>query len=179
MFNLFKKKQEGAKVTDTVFISTAAKYQAMIEEWKKDKSIVYLFWFDDSLSEAATFFSAAMTEEDILLLTRQATSQQLSAKISIFAEHFPLENKEQDYYKKLNLDVVKVYSALDEPLYKHFGADRIIDIVQKLGMKENEAIEHSMVSSSIKKAQQKIEKKVVFEQTAHSQSDWLQKNYKP
>ena len=141
MFNLFKKKQEGAKVTDTVFISTAAKYQAMIEEWKKDKSIVYLFWFDDSLSEAATFFSAATTEEDILLLTRQAT--------------------------------------LDEPLYKHFGADRIIDLVQKLGMKENEAIEHSMVSSSIKKAQKKIEKNVVFEQTAHSQSDWLQKNYKP
>lgn len=179
MFNFFRKKSKGTQVTDVVFISTAAKYQTMLEEWKKDKSIVYLFWFDDSISEAAAFFTTATTEENILQLTRQTTSQQLAGKIPVFAEHYPLENKEQDFYKKLNLDVVKVYSALDEPLYKHFGADRIIDIVQKLGMKENEAIEHSMVSSSIKKAQQKIEKKVVFEQTAHSQSDWLQKNYKP
>ena len=178
MFNFFRKKSEGTQVSDAVFISTAAKYQVMLDEWEKNKSIIYLFWFDDSLSEAAAFFSSATTEENILLLTRQTTSQQLSARIPIFAEHYPLETKEQDFYKKLNLDVVKVYSALDEPLYKHFGADRIIDLVQKLGMKESEVIEHKMVSSSIKKAQQKIEKNIVFEQTAHSQSDWLQKNYK-
>lgn len=178
MFNLFKKKSEVIKVIDTVFISTAAKYQVMLDEWRKNQSIAYIFWFDDSFNEAAAFFSSATAEEITLLLTRQTTSQQLSGKIPIFAEHYPLETKEQDFYKKLNLDVVKVYSALDEPLYKHFGADRIIDLVQKLGMKESEVIEHKMVSSSIKKAQQKIEKNVVFEQTAHSQSDWLQKNYK-
>ncbi len=179
MFNLFKKKSKGAKVTDTVFISTTEKYQVMLEEWKKDQSIAYIFWFEDSLNEAVAFFSAATTEEITLLLVRQATSQQLAGKIPVFAEHHPLENKEQEFYRKMNMNQVKIYSALNEPLYKHFGSEKIIDLMRKLGIKENEAIEHSMISSSIKKAQKNIEKNVVIEQTAHSQSDWLQKNYKP
>jgi len=179
MFNFFRKKSEGPQVTDAVFISTAAKYQVMLDEWKKNKSIIYIFWFEDSLNEASSYFSTATTEEVVLLLARETTFHQLSGKISVFAEHYPLETKEQDYYQKMNLKSVKVYSALNEPLYKHFGAEKIIDIMRKLGMKEDEAIEHSMISSSIKKAQKKIEQNVLIEKTAHSQSDWLQKNYKP
>ncbi len=179
MFNFFRKKIEGIRVRDNIFMSTSAKYKAMLAEWEKDKSIVYLFWFDESLNEASNFFSTAATEEVTLLLVRQTTSHQLSGKVPVFAEHYPLETKEQDYYKKMNLDAVKVYSALNEPLYKHFGAEKIIDLMRKLGMKEDEAIEHKMISSSIKKAQSKIQKNVVVEQTAHSQSDWLEKNYKP
>ncbi|MEO5945256.1 MAG: hypothetical protein ABIP79_00455 [Chitinophagaceae bacterium] len=179
MFNLFKKKSERAKVTDIVFISTAEKHKVMLEDWKKDQSITYIFWFEDSLNEALSFFSASAAEEITLLLVRQTSSPQLSGKIPVFAEHHPLETKEQDFYRKMNMNQVKVYSALNEPLYKHFGAEKIIDLMRKLGIKENEAIEHKMISSSIKKAQNEIQKNVVVEQTAHSQSDWLQKNYKP
>mgnify|MGYP003546834439 CR=1 FL=1 len=178
MFNFFRKRSDGPQVTDAVFISTAAKYQVMLDEWEKNKSIIYIFWFDDSLNEATTYFSTATTEEVVLLLARQITFQQLSGKIPVFAEHYPLETKEQSFYEKMNLKQVKVYSALNEPLYKQFGADKIVELMRKLGMKEDEAIEHNMISTSIKKAQKKIEKNIVFEQTAHSQSDWLQKNYK-
>jgi len=48
--------------------------------------------------------------------------------------------------------------------------------MQQLGMKEDEIIEHKMISNAIRKAQDKIEKKLLMEQTAHSQEDWLIKN---
>ena len=47
MFNFFRKRSDGPQVTDAVFISTAAKYQVMLDEWEKNKSIIYIFWFDD------------------------------------------------------------------------------------------------------------------------------------
>jgi preprotein translocase subunit SecA len=45
-----------------------------------------------------------------------------------------------------------------------------------MGMKEDEAIEHALITSSIKNAQEKINSKVSFDQTAHSQADWFSKN---
>ena len=45
-----------------------------------------------------------------------------------------------------------------------------------MGMKENEVIEHNMVSKSIIKGQEKIEAQVTLEQAASSQAEWMQKN---
>ena len=45
-------------------------------------------------------------------------------------------------------------------------------------LKEDEAIEHSFVSKSIIKGQDKIAAKVNFEQSANSQADWMERNIK-
>jgi preprotein translocase subunit SecA len=45
-----------------------------------------------------------------------------------------------------------------------------------MGLKENEAIEHPMVSRALKNAQQKLEKQVLNEHTASSQEEWFRRN---
>jgi preprotein translocase subunit SecA len=77
----------------------------------------------------------------------------------------------------LNLQDVQVWSALDEPLFKHFGSDKIIQMMKQLGMKEDVAIEHNMISKAIQNAQEKISKKVLIDQAASSQEEWLKKNW--
>ena len=69
-----------------------------------------------------------------------------------------------------------VLSAMDEPLFKHFGSDKMIPIIKLFGMKESEAIEHSYVTESIIKGQNKIAIKVTGEQPANSQAEWMQLN---
>ena len=49
------------------------------------------------------------------------------------------------------------YISLEDKLMRLFGSERIAGMVDKLGMQENEALESSMLSSAIEKAQKKVE----------------------
>ncbi len=49
------------------------------------------------------------------------------------------------------------YVSLEDKLMRLFGSERIAGIVDKLGMKEDEALEASMLSKSIENAQKKVE----------------------
>jgi hypothetical protein len=177
MFNFLKKKRPAIKVIDRVLISEPAKLKAMISLWKNDNNIVFIFWFEESLRLAETYFSGHTNEPITLLTAREAGTSQLSGKKTVFAEHYPLLSKEEDLYQRMNLQTVEVFSSLNAPLFQQFGGNKIIDVMQRLGLKEDEIIEHKMITSAIRKAQKKIEKKVIVDQTAHSQAEWLQKNY--
>ena len=50
--------------------------------------------------------------------------------------------------------------------------------MKMLGMKEDEVIEHKMVTKSIIKGQEKIAQQVSLEQSANSQEEWMRKNVK-
>src|SRR5687767_3100929 len=49
------------------------------------------------------------------------------------------------------------YVALEDDLMRMFGSERIARIMDKLGYKEGEVIQHSMITSSIERAQKKVE----------------------
>ncbi|MBY0427021.1 MAG: preprotein translocase subunit SecA [Cytophagales bacterium] len=49
------------------------------------------------------------------------------------------------------------YVSLDDNLMRLFGSDRIAVWMDRLGLKEGEVIEHSMITSSIERAQKKVE----------------------
>ena len=49
------------------------------------------------------------------------------------------------------------YVSLEDKLMRLFGSERIASVVDKLGMEDNEALESSMLSSSIERAQKKVE----------------------
>ncbi len=51
----------------------------------------------------------------------------------------------------------KFFLSLEDDLMRIFGSDKIKGIMMKLGMKEDEPIEHSMISNAIAKAQKKVE----------------------
>ncbi|MDG1311414.1 MAG: preprotein translocase subunit SecA [Porticoccaceae bacterium] len=53
--------------------------------------------------------------------------------------------------------VSRFYLSLEDPLMRLFASDRVKNMMRSLGMGDGEAIEHSMVTKSIVKAQRKVE----------------------
>ena len=51
----------------------------------------------------------------------------------------------------------KFYISLEDDLMRLFGSDRITNVMGKLGLEEGEAIEHSMITKSVERAQKKVE----------------------
>jgi hypothetical protein len=176
MFNLFKKKEASTPVIDKISMSREAKFNALFQLWKKNKNTVIVCWFDDSVREITSFFATKTAEPVSFYTAREVTGAHVSGYQIVFAEHHPLKSKEQALYEKLHLETATVYSSLDEPLFQSFGSERIIQMMKQLGMKEDELIEHKMISQSINAAQGKIAGKVEVEQSALSQADWMLKN---
>lgn len=181
MFGLFRKKGSpgSVTVTDKVVINEEAKLAALLEAWNKSANTVIVCWFEESLDKIAAYMNEKSAVPVPVLLVRDALTAQRGGREPIFAEHYPLRSKEEEAYQSMHLEKVVVYSSLREPLFRQFGGDRIIHVMQQLGMKETEVIEHSMISSSIKKAQEKIEQKTQLDQSARSQEEWIEKNYHP
>ena len=172
MFNFSKNKNQ-TKVRDIIWISSDAKWKGLEELWQKDRNIVFAFWFDESLDEA----KSKLDNENIELATaREITHHMIPVKPVVFAEHYPIAKKEQELFQQLQLKEVRVASSLDEPLFKRFGADKIVGMLKQMGLTENQSLENSMISNAIKNAQEKLEKQVLVDHSATSQKNWLEKN---
>lgn len=176
MFNFFGKKEDAVKTTDIIWMSDTAKWNGIIEAWKKNPSLMIICWFENTIQALQTIFTKETTAEISLYMPRNINTSQLTGKQIIFAEHHPLKKKEQEVFSKWQLKEVVIHSSLDEPLFQHFGGERIIDLMRKMGMQENESVQHAMISSSIKNAQEKIEKKMIADFSANSQQEWIARN---
>ena len=102
----------------------------------------------------------------------------LHNKTPVFTEHFPLHAKELALIEHWPPQQIIVYSAMDEALFLHFGSEKMLPLMKLLGMKDDEVIEHSFVTKSIIKGQEKIAAQVEIEQLANSQAEWMEKNIK-
>lgn len=176
MFNPFKKQEDSVKVIDKIWMSEPAKWNGILELWKKDPELVIITWFNETNRHLTDLFAKETSSPLSIFMAREVHSSQLTGKNIIFAEHYPMRTKEQKTFKQWQLKHAIVYSAMDEPLFLHFGGEKILGMMRQLGMKDDNVIEHKMISSSIENAQDKIEKKVVSEQLANSQKEWMERN---
>ena len=173
MFNLFGKRKPSTLVKDLIWITEEVKLQAILNEYKKNNNTILAVWFDATYRKLETLFSNNGLSATNIFMVRELASHYLKNNPLIFAEHYPLRRKEEELFEKLNLSEAIIYSALNEPLLTYFGGDRIIDMVKQLGMNEDEALQHKLIASSIKNAQEKIAGKVTIDQSANSGYDWF------
>lgn len=181
LFNLFGKKDESSEnhvFVDRAYVTTAAKILACAELAKKEPNHLFICWFTDTAVKFKAFFVQQGLDESLITEARYLHGGKLDNKIPVFVEHYPLHTKELDLIKNWGAEKIIVYSAMDEPLFKHFGSEKLIPIMKMLGMKEDEVIEHAMVTKSIIKGQEKIAEQVNLEQPASSQAEWMTKNVK-
>lgn len=181
LFNLFGKKDSDADnhvFTDRAYVSEAAKLKACADLAKKEPNHIFICWFPETASKFKDYFAQQGLSTEIIIEARHIHTSKIEDKLPVFAEHYPLHEKEIDLIKNWPGEKIMVFSSLDEPLFKHFGSDKIIPFIKMLGMKEDEAIEHTMVSKSIITGQEKIAKMVTLEQYAASQEEWMLKNVK-
>ncbi|CAN5207664.1 hypothetical protein BH11BAC6_BH11BAC6_00170 [soil metagenome] len=174
---LFGKKKLYVQITDIVFMKTAAKWQGCIDAYNKNASLIFIAWFEETLQQLQKFLSEQNVTPQVVLY-RQATNHITANKDLIFIEHYPLSEKETALFTSLNLEAVKIFSSLDEPLFQMFGGDNMINMMQNAGVKEYESLQHPLITKALKNAQDKIAAKVTIEQNALSQSDWFKRNLK-
>lgn len=181
LFNLFGKKEENGEnnlFVDRAYVSTAAKMKACADSALKDPNLVFICWFADTAVKFREFFKQHELDESRITEVHHVHASKLLNKTPVFVEHYPLHEKEIELVKNWTVKNIIVYSAMDEPLFKHFGSEKLIPLMKMLGMKEDEVIEHNMVSKSIIKGQEKIAEQVGIEQSANSQEQWMIKNIK-
>jgi hypothetical protein len=176
MFNFIGKNNRGINVIDQVFVNSAAKWNYVIDLWSKDHDMTFVFWFDDTVRQAEEFIAIQAPGKFNLATTREVRQYRQPANSIIFCEHYPLKDPEQETFHHLQLQEVTVLSALDEPFFKKFGSEKIIRLMTQMGMNEKDALQHRLITKAIQNAQQKIKSSVVVEQSALSQSSWLQNN---
>jgi hypothetical protein len=176
MFNLFKKKEGSVKVIDKIWMTQEAKWNGILELWKKDPELIIITWFDATLRHLETLFAQETTSPVSLFAAKEVHSSHIAGRKIIFAEHHPMRKKEQDAFTQWHLTEAIVHSAMDEPLFKAFGGEKIVGMMKQMGMKDDSMIEHKMISKAIENAQEKIEKKVVTESMASSQQEWIERN---
>lgn len=167
-----------AKIIDRVFMFEQSKWNYCLKIFSEKPQTIFIGWFQETIDELESNFRRSISLPVTILNARTVNKQQVDEASIIFIEHQPRKSKEDKFFKELGLSEIIVLSALDEPLLNAFGGEKLVDMMQKLGMKEDEIIEHKLVTQSITNAQEKIEKKVMLEQTARSQAEWIERNFK-
>ena len=179
LFNFFSKKEDSetpALFKDKVFINSTGKMNACLKRAKELPEAFFIAWFKETASTYKCFFEQNGIDEHRIVEAHLVDKKYLQGNEPVFLEHHPLHAKEEALTKDWNHVSMWVFSAMDEPLFKHFGSDKMIPLIKLFGMKESEAIEHSYVTESILKGQNKIAAKVLVEQPANSQAEWMEKN---
>ncbi len=177
-FNLFGKKEDAPEsiFVDKTYVTTAAKINACIALARQQPNTVFICWFSDTVKILRAAFLQQGLDELKIVDANELRLATLQNKVPVFAEHYPLHSKEIKLVEQFNIEKAMVFSAMDEPLFKHFGSEKMIVLIKLLGMKEDEAIEHAAVTKYITRGQEKIAVVVTAEKFAQSQEEWMKKN---
>jgi hypothetical protein len=119
------------------------------------------------------------SSEGFDLLVRQSRS---SAVRLLFYGHYPIPEKESQLLSKVAAAAITkkicFYSSLEDRAFEMFGADHIRSLMEKMGMKEDESVEHAMVSKAMQRAREKIAGTISAEVMTATETAWYQRNYK-
>ena len=101
----------------------------------------------------------------------------------LFDGHYPLLQKESVVLEKLTTMnspniTISFCQSLDGALLKQFGAERIAPLLEQMGLKDDEFIEHAMIAIAITQARKKLAKQITNEMTATKEEEWFSKNVK-
>jgi preprotein translocase subunit SecA len=150
--------------------------------------VPYFHLTDDTIELASSQSKAVLVCNTSLVnssthLVRFFQSVSKTSKLHfLFAGHYPLPSKENKVIEKLSTSFpassITFCSSIDDPSFELFGADRIMMLLDKLGMEEEECIEHAMVSKAMARAREKIEVNVKHEIVSETETEWFLKNLK-
>jgi len=175
LFN-FSQKKKSAPIKDMIWINQLAKQNGCLKFIKEHPDIVVAAWFNETEEQFNQFLNQQNGLRVEVQQVRSLHSSQVVEKNLVFLEHYPLREKEDEVIENLNPKQVYVFSSLDEPLFNQFGGGKMVELMKSLGMKEDEVIEHPMISKSIENAQHKLAQKATFDNSANSAKEWFERN---
>ena len=154
MFSLFGNKSK-IKPVDRIALTKKAKWENCLGLSTENTNIIFIAWFDETFNEFNDFVRETSLKKPEVILAKEVQFMRAQNAAFIFLEHYPLYSKDHTLFEKLQLEEVIIYTSLDEPLLLQAGSEKIRSIMHSLGMKENEVLEHKLISAAIKNLQQK------------------------
>ncbi len=116
----------------------------------------------------------------LVFSSMHADSLKAKPKTILVDGHYPLVDYENKVIEKLcgaqPLNPVLFCQSLEDPLMKSFGSENIISLLEKLGLDDNESLDHPMIRKAIERAREKISSTVLSEIRTQNESDWFIKN---
>lgn len=196
MFGLFSKKPKGVAFDYITYVTKVQKYKNVLTQFARaadDKHVVLIYFFEqtkEELLQLGTALKINMSEDvgrlsspGYVLLNGQDLAKEghIKADQVLFMEAHPISSvhsKAGDYFLASDIKSITCYIGLDEALFQVFGGSRISNLLERMGVKDDEPIAHAMVSKSIEKAQQKLEQdNPTAKDIRSSQEDWLTANH--
>lgn len=152
------------------------------DEW------MVIFFFEESLQQISQLVPESHKDHFVLAekvsggfaVSRIKSFLKNPEKKIVFGERYPLAENEIKVAERLSVEGIPlpltIYSSLDDAFFKAFGGDRVKGLMERLGLAEDEFIEHPMIENSIENAQEKLAKKVSVESHTRSASEWFNRN---
>lgn len=172
------KKKESLKtaVKDLVFASHTEREKYLLEISKMHDTNI-IAWFESDRKYLNELFGADHSGLQIYLYSSLAASEINPNIPLVLWGHHPLASVEDKLLAALPaVSILVGMTSLDDALIQHFGGDKLKSMMGKLGHKEGEIIEHSMISASIRYAQEDLDKKVKQPISAASANEWFLMN---
>ena len=176
LFDFLNKKPAGPNMKDLVWMNKHAKLQGCLNLARVHTDAVFISWFSQTQDEFKQYVQDQHGVMSDIRSARTVSPSHIENKKVFFLEHYPLRNKEEELIAEWKVKEVYVLNSLDEPLFENFGGQNIMQLMQKMGMQEEESMENTMISKSIENAQRKIAQKLIVENSASSSADWFKRN---
>ena len=171
-----KKKVVIATVVKDLVFATDSEREKYLLEISKMHDTNIIAWFESDLNYLNRLFGSNWNHSTVkVYLHTSLAASEINPDIPmvLWGRH-PLASVEDKLLAALpKVSVLVGMTSLDDALIQHFGGDKVKSLIGKMGHKEGEIIEHSMISASIRNAQQNLDKKVENPISANSASDWF------
>ena len=162
-------KQQIRQKSDSAAILLVAHFEETLQQLRSitagdnAEKPVQLILAEDIKSDTARLNPEANSVIDLIVAERHPLKS-ADAALLLIAEGTPCRCR------------VAYHLSLEDPLFKLFLSGSLKNLLEQLGMKEEEPIESPMVSRSVKKAQQRVEKQAFGNSRAKSAAEWLELN---
>lgn len=197
LFDWFAKKTNVELASDHIWLTDEAKLEGIASEVTESLSasdgpvaILLVAHFADRLRQlqalvqqrgfAPTHVIAAMAS-DLTPESPQVAEFAESEWVSIIAvERHPLAPRDASLVAFARTVpcrcTLEFHLSLNDPLMKSFAGDWVRQVLSRLGMTENQAIESRMVTRRLQQAQLEIARRATGDMPANSAEEWFERN---
>jgi len=192
MFGLFKSKKKEIITKDFIYKNEAVKYKSMLQHLKDQEKSILIYYFEDTKNAIQEVLNTApinystdvnsfVTKVWLINANTILNKSDIGNRTVFFAEHHPSFSRENEIKQHLleieGIKEVIFYTSFEDKLLQLFGSERILQLMEKMGFKDDEVIEHTMISTSIERAQKRIDEKLsIHNNNTRQRKDWFEIN---
>ena len=173
ILDFFRKTPKGPSVNVSVWVNQAAKDEACIKMAQNDKALTFVAWSKVTYQYFHEVFSKQEIPNKVVIAKDVLPSSMVENNFIFLERHYDLD-KEKKFLESFNSKEVSVHVSLDDPLLSSFNIEPIKEMLNKMGHKESEHIEHELINKSIEKAMKKIMHVGLTADSSNELREWMQ-----